>query len=349
MQMGMDPEEMIEELEGLPIDRRSLLLKGGLAAAGVTMLGGPAAAYAARSAGAAKTAKTTKLAVVTHGDTGSFWSVFKAGVDEAAKDLKSRGVHVTQVYANNDVAKQVSGINAAIAAKVNVIATSVPDASALKGPLSSAAKKGIAIITVNSGENAFNSVPAIQKTFMTHVGQDEEVAGEGAGKQFNSAGAKSVVTVIHEASNSGLTQRAAGVKKTFKGSAATLLIPNAKSDIPGTVAKVKAYFAAHKSTDALLGLDPDVTVPCIAACPVGTKIGTFDLNGDVIKNLESGKMLFAIDQQQYLQGYLPVVFASLYVINLNTVGGGKPILTGPGIVNKANAARVAALAKAGTR
>ena len=195
--MGMDPEEMIEELEGLPIDRRSLLLKGGLAAAGVTMLGGPAAAYAARAAGTAKAAKTTKLAVVTHGDTGSFWSVFKAGVDEAAKDLKSRGVHVTQVYANNDVAKQVSGINAAIAAKVNVIATSVPDASALKGPLSSAAKKGIAIITVNSGENAFDAVPAIQKTFMTHVGQDEEVAGEGAGKQFNSAGAKSVVTVIH--------------------------------------------------------------------------------------------------------------------------------------------------------
>src|SRR5262249_897916 len=99
----------------------------------------------------AATATSVKVAVVTHGDTGSFWSVFKKGVDQAASDLKARGVNVTQVYANNDVSKQVSGINAAIAAKVNVIATSVPDASALKDPLNTAASKGIEIITVNSG------------------------------------------------------------------------------------------------------------------------------------------------------------------------------------------------------
>ena len=68
-----------------------------------------------RRSARAKAAKI-KIAVVTHGDTGSFWSVFKKGVDQAAKDLKSRGVSVTQVYANNDVAKQVAGINAAIAA-----------------------------------------------------------------------------------------------------------------------------------------------------------------------------------------------------------------------------------------
>ena len=53
-------------------------------------------------------------------------------------------------------------------------------------------------------------------------------------------------------------------------------------------------------------------------------MGTFDVSADVIKNLKGGKMLFAIDQQQYLQGYLPVVFAVLFVNNLNTVGGGKP-------------------------
>ena len=78
-------------------------------------------------------------------------------------------------------------------------------------------------------------------------------------------------------------------------------------------------------------------------------MGTFDVNADVIKSLKGGKILFAIDQQQYLQGYLPVVFAVLFVNNLNTVGGGKPVLTGPGIINKANAAKVAALAAKGTR
>jgi simple sugar transport system substrate-binding protein len=274
-------DEVLDTIEETQLSRRGLLLSGGLAAAGLTALGRPtAAAFGAAEAG------SIKIAVVTHGDTGSFWSVFKKGVDQAKKDLKSRGVSVTQVYANNDVAKQVSGINAAIAAGAKVIATSVPDASALKDPLKKASAKGIEIITVNSGLGSSN------------------------------------------------------VK--------VLTIPGAKSDIPGTKAKVKAAFNADKKLDAFLGLDPDVTIPCLSSVPKGTKVGTFDVGG-AIKQIRAGKMLFAIDQQQYLQGYLPVVFAVLYRTNLNTVGNGQPVLTGPGIINKANAAQVAALAAKGTR
>jgi simple sugar transport system substrate-binding protein len=334
-------DEVLEALEESQVSRRGLLVKGGLAAAGLSVLGGPAAA----AFGATNATSSVKVAVVTHGDTGSFWSVFKKGVDQAAKDLKSRGVSVTQVYANNDVAKQVSGLNAAISGGAKVIATSVPDASALKDPLQKASAKGIEIITVNSGLGAFDSLP----TYMVHVGQTEDIAGQGAGKQFKKAGAKKVLIVIHEASNVGLTQRAAGVQKILGGSGVKVLtIPNAKSDIPGTKAKVKAAFNADKSLDGFLGLDPDVTIPCLDSVRSGTKVGTFDVGG-AIKQIQAGKMLFAIDQQQYLQGYLPVVFAMLYVTNLNTVGNGAPVLTGPGIINKANAARIAALAAKGTR
>jgi simple sugar transport system substrate-binding protein len=333
-------DEALETIEETQLSRRGLLVKGGLAAAGLTALGTPAAAaFGASNAGA------IKVGVVTHGDTGSFWSVFKKGVDQAAKDLKSRGVTVTQVYANNDVAKQVAGINAAVAAGAKVIATSVPDASALKDPLTKASAKGIEIITVNSGLGAFDTLP----TYEVHVGQTEDVAGQGAGKQFKKAGSKKVLIVIHEASNSGLQQRAAGVKKVLGGSGVSVLtIPNAKSDIPGTKAKVQAAFKADKSLDSFLGLDPDVTIPCLDVLPKATKAGTFDVGGS-IKEIQAGRMLFAIDQQQYLQGYLPVVFAVLYVTNLNTVGNGAPVLTGPGIINKANAARIAALAAKGTR
>jgi simple sugar transport system substrate-binding protein len=323
------------------LTRRGLLVKSGLAAAGVTMLGAPAAAFA----GTARTDATTKVAVVTHGDTGSFWSVFKKGVDQAAKDMKGRGISVTQVYANNNVSKQVSGINAAIASGAKVIATSVPDASALKDPLRKAAAKGIVIITVNSGLGDFDDL----STYEVHVGQTEDIAGQGAGKQFKKAGAKKVLIVIHEASNSGLQQRADGVKKIMGSSAVKVLtIPNAKSDIPGTKAKVKAAFTADRKLDGFLGLDPDVTIPCVDSVRSGTKVGTFDVGGS-IKLIQSGKMMFAIDQQQYLQGYLPVVFAMLYATNLNTVGNGAPVLTGPGIINKGNAARIAALAAKGTR
>jgi simple sugar transport system substrate-binding protein len=335
----MSELEFLKGLEGRSLSRRDVVVKGGLLTAGAALFGSPAAAFAQSSA------SKIKVHVVTHGDTGSFWSVFKKGVDQASKDLKGRGVSVTQVYANNDVAKQVAGINAAIAAKANVIATSVPDASALKGPLTKASQKGIEIITVNSGLGAFDSLP----TYEVHIGQTEDIAGQGAGKQFKAAGAKKVLIVIHEASNSGLVERAAGVKKVLGGGGVQVLtIPSAKADIPGTKAKVQAAFKANKSLDGFLGLDPDVTIPCLDVIPKGTKAGTFDVGGS-IKEILAGRMLFAIDQQQYLQGYLPVVFAVLYITNLNTVGNGAPVLTGPGIINKANAARVAALAKAGTR
>jgi simple sugar transport system substrate-binding protein len=332
-------KELIDEELNL-LTRKGLFLKGGAAAAGLTVLGTPAAA-----AFAASSASSIKIAVVTHGDTGQFWSVFKKGVDQAAKDLKSRGVSVTQVYANNDVPKQVNGINAAISAGAKIIATSVPDASALRDPLNKASKKGIEIITVNSGLGAFDSLP----TYMVHIGQTETIAGRGAGKQFKKAKVKKLLLVIHEASNSGLQQRAAGVKSVLGSSKVKVLtIPNAKQDIPGTKAKVKAAFNADKSLDSFLGLDPDVTIPCLDVIPKGTKAGTFDVGGS-IKEIQKGRMLFAIDQQQYLQGYLPVVFGMLYVTNLNTIGNGAPVLTGPGIINKANASKVAALAAKGTR
>jgi len=337
----MSEHDTFTELERSALSRRDLMVKGGLLAAGATLLGGPTAA----AFGAATQSGKIKVAVVTHGDTGSFWSVFKKGVDQAARDLKSRGVSVTQVYANNDVPKQVTGINAAVASKASIIATSVPDASALKGALAKASQKGIIVITVNSGLGAFDSLP----TYMVHVGQTEDIAGQGAGKQFKAAGAKKVLIVIHEASNSGLVQRAGGARRILgAGGVQVLTIPDAKADIPGTKAKVAAAFKANKSLDGFLGLDPDVTIPCLDVIPKGTKAGTFDVGGS-IKEIQRGRMLFAIDQQQYLQGYLPVVFGVLYATNLNTVGNGAPVLTGPGIINKANAARVAALAKKGTR
>src|SRR5256714_5669011 len=267
-------DDVLETIEETQVSRRGLLVRGGLAAAGLTALGAPAAAFGAAQAG------SIKVAIVTHGDTGAFWSVFKKGVDQATKDLKGRGVSVSQVYANNDVAKQVAGLNAAIAGGAKLIATTVPDASALKDPLTKAAAKGIEIITVNSGLGAFDSLP----TYEVHVGQTEDVAGKGAGKQFKAAGAKKVLVVIHEASNSGLTERAAGVKSVLGGAGVKVLtIPNAKSDIPGTKAKVKAAFAADKKLDAFLGLDRDVTIPCLDAIPKGTKAGTFDV-GRAIKD-----------------------------------------------------------------
>jgi len=88
-----------------------------------------------------------------------------------------------------------------------------------------------------------------------------------------------------------------------------------------------------------------------AATAVGRpiKIGTVDLSGEAVQAIKDGQLEFAIDQQQYAQGYLPIVLAYLYLLNNNTVGGGLPVATGPGFVTKENADIVIELAKNGTR
>jgi simple sugar transport system substrate-binding protein len=92
----------------------------------------------------------------------------------------------------------------------------------------------------------------------------------------------------------------------------------------------------------------------VAAAAVGdagsqATVATFDLNSDVIAGIQDGTISFAVDQQQYEQGYLPIVMLKLYVDNANTVGGGQPVLTGPGIVDQGNVEQIAELASSGTR
>jgi len=102
----------------------------------------------------------------------------------------------------------------------------------------------------------------------------------------------------------------------------------------------------------VLSLNPDIAVAArdaVAGASSEAKVATFDLSGDVIKAIQDDEILFAVDQQQYLQGYLPVVFLTLNKTNLNTVGGGQFVLTGPGFVEKSNAAQIEKLAEAGTR
>jgi simple sugar transport system substrate-binding protein len=102
----------------------------------------------------------------------------------------------------------------------------------------------------------------------------------------------------------------------------------------------------------VLTLNPGIAIAArdaIRDAGSSAKLATFDLSGDVIDAINNDEILFAVDQQQYLQGYLPVVFLNLYKTNLNTVGGGLPVLTGPGFVTKDNAAQVAELAQSGTR
>jgi simple sugar transport system substrate-binding protein len=283
------------------------------------------------------------VAMVTHSDEGSFWSVVKKGAQQAAKE---QGVKLIWSPSNNDPQKQAQLIDAAISQKVDGLAVSVPNADAIKGALAKAKSAGIPIITLNSGAEQFSELGAI-----THVGQTEEIAGEAAGQKLKAAGVKKVLCVIHEQNNIGLQQRCDGVKKGFGGEVTNQQVKGTE-DIATTQTEIKSKLQADKSFDGVMALNPDIASAAVTAVKGASseaKIATFDLTPKVLKDIQADTVLFAVDQQQYLQGYLPIVFLKLFKQNANTVGGGLPVLTGPGFVDKSNAATVEKLAAAGTR
>jgi simple sugar transport system substrate-binding protein len=283
------------------------------------------------------------FAMVTHSDEGSFWSVVKKGAQQASKDM---GTKLIWSPSNNNLQKQAQLIDAAISQKVDGLAVSVPDASALRDSLAKAKAAGIPIVTLNSGEQDSKALGAI-----THVGQDEVVAGRAAGQRLKSGGAKKVLCIIHEQSNIGLQQRCQGVKEGFGGPVTNLQVKGTP-DIATSQTEMRSKLQADKSYDAVITLNPDIgdaAKSAIKGASSDAKLATFDVNPAIIKDIQSGDVEFAVDQQQYLQGYLPIVFLKLYKSNANTVGGGLPVLTGPGFVDKSNVNTVAKLAEAGTR
>ena len=281
--------------------------------------------------------------MATHSDDGPFWSVFKRGADDAAAAM---GVEVVWLPSNNDPEKQVTDIEAAIAAGSDGIAASLASPDAVAPALDAAVAAGIPVYTVNSGVNQYKDIGAV-----THVGQTEFVAGQGAGERFNAAGATTVLCAFQEQSNVGLEERCAGLEDTFSG---TVISEFAGEDADQTAqqATLNSLLTANDSIDGVLGTGPVIAVSALnAAKDLGKEltIGGFDITPEIIDAIDAGEIAFTVDQQQYLQGYLPVVLMFLQATNQNTAGGGLPILTGPGFVTPENAADVAALVSQGTR
>ena len=283
------------------------------------------------------------IAVITHGSADSFWSVAKKGAEQAGKDM---GVEVKYSESANDPQKQAQLVDAAVTEKVDGIAVSAPNPDALKDPLAKAADAGIPIITLNSGQGDSADLGAI-----THVGQDEGVAGEAAGKELAGAGGKKLLCVVHEQGNIGLEERCKGAAEGFGGDTENLQVKGVE-DVSTTLTEIQSKLESDDSVDSVLTLNPDIAVAARDATQAASseaKVATFDLSGDVVAAVKAGEIQFAVDQQQYLQGYLPVVFLTLFNENANTVGGGLPVLTGPGFVDKGNAETVEKLAQEGTR
>ncbi len=289
-----------------------------------------------------------RIVVVTHGQASDpFWSVVKNGVDQAATDMRVTVEY--QAPPTFDMVAMSQLIDAAVASEPDGLVVSVPDPDALGPSIQAAIDAGIPVISINSGSDV-----AEELGVLAHVGQTEYEAGYGGGIRMGDAGATKALCVNQEVGNIGLDLRCQGFTDALAESGATVeVLAVDLADPTGTANRVAAALEGDPDIDAVLALGPTGAIPVLQAITDGGMLGeillgTFDLSPEVLEAVRDDNMLFAIDQQQYTQGYLSVVYMTLYLSNLNTPGN-ILIPTGPGFVTQDTAAQVIELSAAGTR
>jgi simple sugar transport system substrate-binding protein len=284
-----------------------------------------------------------RIIVVTHGQSNDpFWTVVKNGVTAAGKDMNVQvDYRAPETF---DMVAMSQLIDAAVNQKPAGLVVSIADASALGPSIKKAVAAGIPVISMNSGSDESKSLGAL-----LHVGQDEIVAGRAAGERLKAMGGKVALCVNHEVGNVALDLRCKGFQEKFGGQVTVLPVPLDPAEIKS---KVKAALTSNTAIDTVLTLGAsEAGEPAVVAAKEinrsNIKFATFDLSAGYLKHVAAGEAVFAIDQQQYLQGYLPVVFLANYARFGLIPGGDVP--SGPNLITKEKAAQVVDLSAKGIR
>ncbi len=269
-------------------------------------------------------------------DSDSWWNTVKNGVNIAADQMK-----VTVDIRNpptGDLADMARIVQQAAASNVDGIIVTIADYDVLSGPITDAVDKGIPVITINSGTHEQSE----KLGALLHVGQPEYDAGFGAGKRAMASGVKKFLCVNHYMTNPASIERCQGYADALGVDLGSQMIDSG-TDPTEIKNKVIAFLRANADTNGILALGPTSAHATLAALKeTGSsgdiQFGTFDLSGEIAKAVKSGEIAFAIDQQPYLQGYLPVVILT----NLARYGvlPSGHINSGPGFVVKDNIALV---------
>lgn len=297
----------------------------------------------AEDGGGGGDAEPLRVAMVSHGDGGAFWSIVKRGAEAGAKNT---GTTLDYSESNNDPQRQAQLIDAALTQKPDALVVSAPNPDAIQAQTKKAAQAGVAVFVINSGVEKYEQLGAV-----SGVGQDPVIAGEATGERLKGEGVRKALCVIHEQSNIELQGRCEGVGQGLGEANVDTINVAGNKDVATSTNEIKSKVAGG-DYDAVVTLDPEMALATKAATDGQSdkpRIATFDLNGDVVSGVLDGTFDFAVDQQPYLQGYLPITLARLYKENGNVLGGGRTILSGPDFITKENAEQVSKLAQDGTR
>jgi simple sugar transport system substrate-binding protein len=315
-----------------------------LAAAGCSAHGGKRAEERAAQFGTnvANTPRI-KIAMITHAAEGdTFWDLIRKGAEAAAAKDNVQLVYSGAVQAGD----QANLVDQALAQDVDGIAVTLAKPDAMKGAVQKAIGTGIPVVAFNSGLDQWKDMGVLE-----YFGQDENLAGQTAGKRLSDEGAKKVLCVIQEQGHVALEARCAGVKQGLtSGTVENLNVTG--TDMPSVKSLITSKLTQDSGIDRVITLGaPFALTAAQAVKDAGSpaRVVTFDTNKALVAAVKSGDVQWAIDQQPYLQGYLAVDSLWLYKVNGNVLGGGQTVLTGPSFIDAKNVGQILRYANQGTR
>ncbi len=278
-----------------------------------------------------------RFVLVSHGpDSDSWWNTIKNGLALAGKQVNAKVEYRNPT--SGDIGDMARIIDQAAATRPQGIITTLADPDVLSDPIKNAVAKGIPVIIINYG----TPEQAAEVGALMYIGQPEYDAGLAAGQRAKRDGVKSFLCVNHVVSNPVVGERCRGFADGLGVDLGSSMIDSGQD--PAEIKnKVKAYLASHPDTDAVLTLGPTSAGPTIEALKENGMagsiyFGTFDLGEEIVKGIKSGIINWGIDQQPFLQAYMPVIVLANY--HRYGVLPGNNINSGPGFITKDGLSKV---------
>jgi simple sugar transport system substrate-binding protein len=342
---AVDPLEHSEQ-SGSGFDRRGFLrrtaLTGVAAGSASTLLaacGSGGTSSSSASGGGSSSVfgshKNYKFVIVNHVTTNPFFVPTQYGAADACK-LLGCSYQWTGSESSN-VNQMVNALNTAVTSGADGIAVALIDLHAFNAPVEAAIKAGIPVLAYNAD--------AAGNARLAYIGQDLFKAGEKMGERIVEAvPSGDVALFIATPGAANLQPRIEGALHAIKASGKPITAHTVATGaaVPGELSTIDAYWVGHKNTKGMYAVDGGSTqslAQVMQKYSLGGKVksGGFDLTEVTQKLLQEGNIEFTIDQQPYLQGFLPILQLFTYKVS-GTLSGLAETDTGLKFLDKTSVA-----------
>jgi simple sugar transport system substrate-binding protein len=327
---ALDPkvEEALDTLSLGAVTRRRLFKGTGIASASLAASALLAAcsndnkksSSAAGGAGDFPSTPKWKFVFVNHVTTNSFFTPTQYGAQDACALLNCE----FQWTGSKDsiTSEMVNATNSAISAKADGIALAVTDKNAFKDPVDKALDAGIPVVSYNA--DGAKDDPGTNR--LAYIGQGLYQSGFELGQRALDSGLDSgnVVGFIATPGALNIQPRIDGASDAIKQSGKSIKFTavGTNADVTKGLSIIDAYAQGHKDLAGMLAVDAGSTqavgqvVDKYKMRDAGLKVaGGFDLVPETLAAIKKGSLDYTIDQQPYLQGFLPVLYLYFYKLS----------------------------------